>query len=77
MLRDHQTMTILDIPDVVVRELINVRLEMTIGVHVHVGNKEMRTIPSVPPPFEYSWSCIVSGTLKSTSTVHQLTIFLL
>ncbi len=33
-------MTILGIPDIVVREAIDVGVEVAIGVHVHVRNEE-------------------------------------
>ncbi len=34
-------MTVLAVPDVVVRELVNVHLETTVVVEVHVGNEEL------------------------------------
>ena len=47
-------MTILGIPDIVVLELVDVDVERTIVVEVHVGNEEMCNRPSFPLSFEYS-----------------------
>jgi len=48
-------MLILGIPDIVVRELVDVHVEVTIGVHIDVRDVETCTKPSLPPPLEYSW----------------------
>ncbi|OGI30115.1 MAG: hypothetical protein A3G09_04780 [Candidatus Moranbacteria bacterium RIFCSPLOWO2_12_FULL_48_12] len=53
--RDHEAMLILGIPDIVVRELVDVHVEVTIGVHIDVRDVETCTKPSLPPPLEYSW----------------------
>jgi len=42
-------MPVLAIPNVVVRETVHVRIELTVVVHVHVGN-ELYDKPSTPPP---------------------------
>ncbi|MFA5777206.1 MAG: hypothetical protein WC906_02100 [Parcubacteria group bacterium] len=47
-------MAILGIPDIVVLEPVDVHLELTVGVEVHVGNEEICNKPSIPPSFEYS-----------------------
>ncbi|OGI16706.1 MAG: hypothetical protein A3J63_05015 [Candidatus Moranbacteria bacterium RIFCSPHIGHO2_02_FULL_40_12b] len=69
-------MTILGIPDIVVLEPVDIDLELTVRVEVHVGNEEMCDKPSMPPSFEYSWDCILFGTLKFSSSSHQLAVFL-
>ncbi len=43
-------MPILGVPDVVVRERVDIHLELTIIVEVHVGNEELYDEPSIPPP---------------------------
>ena len=43
-------MTIVGIPDIVVREAIHVHLEPAIRVEVHVRNEEMCNKPSVALP---------------------------
>ena len=42
-------MPILGIPDIVVVEAIHVHAE-TIGVHVHVSDKDSCSMPSISPP---------------------------
>ena len=39
--RNDHTMTIVGIPDVVVLELVDVHVELTIVVEVHVGNENV------------------------------------
>ena len=51
-LRNHEAMLVLSVPDVVVRERVDVHVQVTIVVHVDVRNEEMYTTPSVPPPLE-------------------------
>ena len=43
-------MLILGVPDVVVRELVHVHLELTIVVEVHVSNEELYDEPSMTLP---------------------------
>ncbi len=43
-------MTILGVPDVVVRERIDVHLEPTVVVEVHVGDEELYDEPSISLP---------------------------
>ena len=43
-------MLILGVPDVVVRELVHVHLELTIVVEVHVSNEELYDKPSISLP---------------------------
>jgi hypothetical protein len=52
--RNYDSMAILGIPDIVVLEPVDVHLELTVGVEVHVGNEEICNKPSIPPSFEYS-----------------------
>ena len=61
-MRNYEPMTILGIPDVVVLELVDVHVELVVGVDVHVSNEEMCARPSIPPPLEYSRGCILRGT---------------
>ena len=69
-------MTILGVPNVGVLKLIDVHVELVIGVEVHVGNEEMCDEPSRPPPLECSWGCILFGTYKFAGPTHQLAVFL-
>lgn len=48
--RDHHTMTIAGVPHIVVLETIRVDVQ-AIGIHVHVGNKELCNVPSISLPF--------------------------
>ena len=38
--RDHDAMTVLGVPDVVVREAVHVDLELPVVVEVHVRNED-------------------------------------
>ncbi len=40
--RDYNPMTVLGIPDIVVRKPVHVDLELTVGVEVHVSNENER-----------------------------------
>jgi hypothetical protein len=60
--RNHHTMAILGIPDVVVLEPVNINIQLVIGIEVHIGNKELYGEPSAPLSFEYSRDCILFGT---------------
>ncbi len=57
-------MGILSIPDVVVLKTIDVDVELTIRVHIHVSHEKLYAIPSISPPLEYSQGCILFGTLQ-------------
>ena len=50
-------MLVLGVPDVVVRELVHVHLELTVVVEVHVSNEESYNEPSISPPTQHS--CLV------------------
>ena len=50
-------MTVLRVPQIVVRSPVHVHVERTIVVDVHVSNEEMYTVPS-PPPFLDSYKII-------------------
>ena len=39
-LRDYNPMTVLSIPDIVVRNPVHVDPEPTVGVEIHVGNEK-------------------------------------
>jgi hypothetical protein len=54
-------MTVLGIPQIGVLEPIDVGIEPAVGIHVHVGD-EICIKPSLPPPLEFSWGCILFGT---------------
>ena len=43
-------MTILGVPNIVVRELVHVDLEPTVIINVHVGNEELYDKPSFSLP---------------------------
>jgi len=68
-------MAVVGIPNVGVLKLVHIDVE-PIGVDVHVGNEEMSDEPPMPPSLEYSWDCILFGTLKFSSLSHQLAVFL-
>jgi len=46
--RDDKPMTVVAVPNVVVRELVHVDVQ-TVGVDVHVGNEEMYRKPPIAP----------------------------
>jgi hypothetical protein len=48
--RNYDTMMILGVPDIVVRELVHVDLEPTVIIDVHVGNEELYDKPSFSLP---------------------------
>jgi hypothetical protein len=72
--RDNHPMAVLGVPNVGVLKPVHVDVE-TVGVHVHVGNKEMSDKPSAPPSLEYSRDCILFGTSKFSGSSRQLAIF--
>jgi len=43
-------MPILGVPDIVVREVVDVHLETTVVVDVHVSHEELYDEPSIPLP---------------------------
>ena len=69
-------MAVVGVPDVLVLKTVHVDVQ-TVGVHVHVGNEEMSNEPSVSPSLEYSRDCILFGTSKFSSSLHQLAFFIL
>lgn len=60
--RDDDLMAILGVPDIVVLEPVDVRIERAIRVEVHIGNEEACNKPSIPLSFEYSPDFILFGT---------------
>ena len=52
-------MPVLSVPDVVVRELVHVHLELATVIDVHVGNEEMCDEPSMSLPTQAHLSGIV------------------
>ena len=51
-MREDEAMSILGVPDVVVRERVDIHVQVTIVVRVDVRNEAMSTAPSMPPPFD-------------------------
>ncbi len=52
--RDHDTMPILGVPNVIVREVVHVDIRVAVGVQVHVRHEEMCGKSSAPPSLENS-----------------------
>ncbi len=49
-MRNHDTMPVPGVPDIVVREFVHVDLETTIVIDVHISNEELYSKSSVSLP---------------------------
>ena len=69
-------MAVLGVPNIRVLKPVHVHVELTVGIHVHVGNEEMYDEPSAPLSLKYFWELYRIWDVKSSSPSHQLAVFL-
>ena len=59
--RDNHPITVLGVPNVVIREAVHVRLAVAVSVAIHIRHEEMCKTPSVALPPNHGGSQKSSG----------------